>query len=56
MKILHILKEEPDESIKKIIEVQSRSNEVKTVELHRGNVDYAELVDLIFQHDKVICW
>lgn len=56
MKILHILKEKPEESIKKIIEVQSESNEVKTVELYRGNVNYEELVDLIFKYDKVICW
>lgn len=56
MKILHILKEEPDESIRKIIEVQSKNNEVKTIELYRGNVNYEELVDLIFQYDKVICW
>lgn len=56
MKILHMLKEEPDESVKKIIDMQSHSTEVKTVELYEGNINYEKLVDLIFQYDRVICW
>ncbi len=56
MKILHILKKKPDESTKKIIEVQSRENEVRIVELYKGNINYGELLNLIFECDKVVCW
>ena len=56
MKILHILKKKPDESTKKIIEVQSKENEVRVVELYKGNIKYGELVNLVFEYDKVTCW
>lgn len=56
MKILEILRSEPDENTGKIIEVHKQDNEVKVVELYSGDPDYAALVDDIFSHDKVICW
>jgi hypothetical protein len=56
MKVLHILKQEPSDTIKKIIETHSKENEVKIVELYKGEPNYKELVDLIFNYDKVICW
>ncbi len=55
MKILYVLKREPSESVRKIIEVQSRGNEVKVLKL--GEVaDYKNLVEDVFGSDKVICW
>jgi hypothetical protein len=45
MKMLHILKSEPDESVEEILEAFSEEE-----------VDWAALVDDIFSHDKVICW
>lgn len=56
MKILHILREEPNESVRRIIDLQSTDNEVKTVELYKGSMDYEELLELIFDYDKVISW
>lgn len=56
MKILEILRSEPDENTGKMIEVHKQDNEVKVVELYSGDPDYAALVDDIFSHDKVICW
>jgi hypothetical protein len=56
VKILHILKNEPDASTKKIIELQASGNEVKTVELHKGGVSYDKLVADVFAYDKVFCW
>lgn len=56
MKILHILKKAPDASTKKIIEVQSAGNQVKTVELYKGNVSYDALIADVFSFDKVFCW
>lgn len=56
MKILHILRKEPNATVKKIIALQSRENKVRTVELYKGDVDYDELLELIFSHDRVISW
>ena len=56
MKILHILKNAPDASTKKIIEVQSAGNEVKTVDLTKGGIAYDKLVADVFTYDKVFCW
>ena len=55
MKLLHILKSEPDESVEEILEAFAE-DEVTTVRLFEGEVDWASLVDEIFSHDKVICW
>lgn len=56
MKILHILKKEPDASTRKIMEVQTAGNQVKTVELYKGGVSYDNLVADVFSYDKVFCW
>ncbi len=55
MKILYILRSEPDETGKKMMETHKQDNEVTVVDL-RENVVHDELVDLIFSHDKVISW
>lgn len=56
VKILHILKQAPDASTKKIIEVHAAANQVTTVELFKGGVSYDMLVAEIFSHDKVFTW
>lgn len=55
MKVLYILKGEPDETVKGLIDTHSKSNEVKVVKLAKG-ISYSDLVDDIFSHDKVITW
>ena len=55
MKVLHILKTEPDDTVIGLI-TGLAAEEVKVVELFEGDVDWAELVDDIFTHDKVVCW
>jgi hypothetical protein len=55
MKVLHILKSEPDETVQEFIEAFS-GDEATTVTIYDGDVDWASLVDEIFDHDKVICW
>ncbi len=56
LKILEILRSEPDANVNKIIEVHSNNHEVKVVKLYEGTPDYSALVEDIFSHDKVICW
>lgn len=55
MKILEILKSEPDETVSRMIDAHKEGNEVKVVRLYEG-ADYDALVEDIFAHEKVICW
>ncbi|MBW2066105.1 MAG: hypothetical protein JRJ03_14395 [Deltaproteobacteria bacterium] len=56
--ILHILKTEPDETQKVLMERISEGR--KSLEFllfgHEKGVDYERLIDLIFDCDKVITW
>lgn len=56
MKILHVQKSEPDEIVTKLMEPISKGNDVQQFELYKGDVDYDKLIELVFNHDKVICW
>ena len=56
MKILHVLKSEPDEIIKKLMGSFAESSEVQEFEMYKGDVDYDKLIKLVFDSDKVICW
>jgi hypothetical protein len=56
MKILHILREEPDATIKDIVAASTNGDQSNTTELYSGDIDWSRLVDEIFSHDKVICW
>jgi hypothetical protein len=55
MKILYILKQEPDATAKKLMEVHKKGNEVTVVNLKESK-NYGQIVDLIFSSDKVISW
>lgn len=55
MKILHILKDDPNDSIEKIIGEHKKGNEVEIIDLNI-NKDYAFIVELIERADKVITW
>ncbi len=56
MKLLHILRSEPDDLVRRLIQGVSRGENGAEVPLYRGPVDYAKLVASIFQSDMVICW
>ncbi len=55
MKILYLMKQDPDATVKKIMEVHKNGNEVTVVDL-RQEKNYGKIVDLIFSNDKVISW
>lgn len=55
MKILHMLKNDPDMTTKEIIEEHEKSGEVTTIDL-RINKNYSEIVDIIEASDRIICW
>ncbi len=56
MKVLHILRTEPDESVKTFMETISAKVESKVTPLYNGDVDWSGLVDDILAYDKVISW
>jgi len=56
MKLLHILRSEPDGLVRRFIDGMSHGEKSREVHLYRGPVDYDRLVQDIFQSDKVICW
>lgn len=56
MKILHILRSEPDELVEKLIENLSEEDGATVTSLYQSDVDWSRLVDDIFSHQKIICW
>jgi hypothetical protein len=56
MKLLHILRSEPNELVRRFIQGMSRERASQEVPLYRGPVDYDRLVKDIFESDRVICW
>lgn len=55
MKILYLLRQDPDETLKKFMEEHKKANEVTIVDI-REEKDYGRVVDLIADSDKVISW
>ena len=57
MKILHILKTEPDDATNATVSALNMPDgEDATVISLNDATDYEQLIDLIFEHDKVITW
>lgn len=55
MKILHILKTEPEDSVKKIIEEHKKGHDVDVLSLTDCK-DYSMIIDSIEKADKVMVW
>ena len=56
MKILHILRSEPDALVRQLIQKLSETGGGREIRLQAGPVDYDQLVREIFESDRVICW
>lgn len=56
MKLLHIFRSKPTEEVLLLVKILSEENEVSSYSLYEEKVDYAQLVALIFAHDKAISW
>jgi len=56
MKLLHILKSEPDDNTKTLMAIVSEGNEASQFALYDPHVDYEALIDTIFANDKIISW
>ena len=56
MELLHILRSEPDDLVRRLVDGLSRGKSAREVRLDEGRVDYDKLVEDIFAAEKVICW
>jgi hypothetical protein len=56
MKILHILRSEPDEITRGFISQTFEDAQNVEIPLYEGDINYDELVAEIFSSDKVITW
>ena len=56
MKLLHILKSEPDENSKTLIDILSEGQNTRVFPLYEEQANYEELIDLIYDYDKIISW
>jgi len=58
MKTLHILKTAPDADTNALMAmlISSEGEEATIFRLYEEPADYEDLLDLIFEHDKVISW
>ena len=56
MKVLNVYRSEPDETVKKLVEIVSRDRGADSFDLNVEAPDYDALVDKIFAADQTICW
>ena len=56
MKILHILNDGSSKLSEQIISVQSKENEIKIIDLRKKEIAYEDIVDEIFDNERVISW
>jgi hypothetical protein len=56
MKTLHILKTEPDNNTRALIDSISQGEESAIFRMYDENVDYEKLIELIFEYDKTVSW
>jgi hypothetical protein len=57
MKILHILKTEPDDETRALVSAFGMTDGRESIVIRLDDsTDYEQLIDLIFEHDKVITW
>jgi hypothetical protein len=56
MKVLQIIRTEPDDTVQNLSGLVSMKDDTPAVLLYQGEVDWPKLVDDIFAHDKIICW
>ena len=56
MKLLHILKSEPDDNTRSLMAILSEGNEASQFPLYEEQADYEKLIEAIFENEKTISW
>lgn len=55
MKLLYILKKEPSPTINNLIESHKTKADVTVIDM-RNDKNYDDIIDKVFENDKVITW
>ncbi len=55
-KILHVYRSEPNDDVKKLVEILNRDRDVQEFKLYEGDPNYDILVEMIFAADQTISW
>ena len=55
-RILHILKTQPDNTTKALINIMSKDRETVVFELYGKDADYDKLIDLLFRYEETVSW
>ncbi|MEW6335484.1 MAG: hypothetical protein AB1558_14580 [Thermodesulfobacteriota bacterium] len=56
MRVLHILRSEPDDMVRQLIRGVSAGETAREVPLYAGAVNYDDLIGEIFEAERVISW
>ena len=56
MPTLHIYRSKPDKATEKLLKPLLGVVAVKVIKLYEGNINWNQVVDELFKHEKVICW
>jgi hypothetical protein len=56
MKILHVYRSEPNDDVKKLVEIVSEGRDNESFNLNVESPDYDKLVDMVWGADQTICW
>ncbi len=56
MKILHVYRSEPNDDVKKLVEILSRDRDASEFKLYEGDPNYDMLVQMIFDADQTVSW
>lgn len=56
MDILHILRKTPDSDSQEMIAELSEDKKASSLQLYDPDIDWEDVVDLIFNHEQVVCW
>jgi hypothetical protein len=54
--ILHILRAIPDEGTRKMMTELSADGTADVIKLYDNGIDWDDVVDAIFSHNRVVCW
>ncbi len=56
MKLLNVYRSEPNDDVKKLVEIVSKDRDVVSFDLNVENPDYDKMLDMVFDADQTICW
>ncbi len=56
MKLLNVYRSEPNDDVKKLVEIVSKDRDVVSFDLNVEDPNYDKMLDMVFDADQTICW